>query len=129
MSLTNIRVNDALSGRSTGAQSIVLSFFGTDGQKDLNDTSAWSRFEFVEWKSFCLRTVDHSGTYGAGAVQIHAAMSLKEGDEANTEFVILDTLNAGNRTYETEDPWRYIRCKITAAFTKEIVVEAMGINR
>lgn len=129
MSEISPRSYDSLSNAGTCAQSFVMSVFGTDGEKTKDKITGWKQIPFLEWKTFCLRTVDHSGTYGAGTVEIHAAMELKAGDEANTESVILDTLNSANRTHTTEHPWRYVRCEITASFTKDIVVDMMGINK
>jgi len=133
MALTNRRANDALSGRGTGSQSIVLRFFNDDGQDTTGDISAWSQADFLEWKNFCLRTVDHLGVYNppaqpSGEVEIQAAMTLAN-IPANTEYTVLATLDGTTRAFSTERPWRYLRCEITVDFGSKIVVEMMGINK
>lgn len=93
--------------------------------------SNWYRSDGL-WKTFFLGPQDRLQATGVGAavVVIDACMELPDNpnDPDDAAYFELGTLNTSTRSISTENPWRWVRARVTtpAAFAVNVFLHEQG---
>ncbi len=122
--------NGAVTTSSGSINEVSKRLLGEAGS-DAQGVGDWVRTH-AYWKTFFLYPQDRLQATGVGAavVTIEACMELPDNpaQRDNAAFVVLATLDSTTRTFSTENPWRYVRARVTtaAAFAVQVGLEAQG---